>query len=80
MQRASAQGLGNRMKYAVETLFINTWQNCWNDGSGKPVLFDTRDEAEEAIKDHIIDCINAVEGGDMEDSPDPSELRVVESQ
>ncbi len=29
------------------------------------------------MKDHIIDCINAVEGGDMEDSPDPTDLRVV---
>jgi hypothetical protein len=65
------------MKYAVEMLFINTWGNCWKDDAGNPELFDTREGAEEAIKDHIIDCINAVEGGDMEDSPDPSEFRVI---
>jgi hypothetical protein len=65
------------MKYAVEMLFINTWENCWKDDAGNPELFDSRDDAQEAIKDHITDCINAVEGGDMEDSPDPSEFRVV---
>src|ERR1700728_5246549 len=65
------------MKYAVETLFINTWENCWKDDVGNPTLFDSREEAEEEIKDHITDCINAVEGGDMEDSPDPGDFRVV---
>jgi hypothetical protein len=65
------------MKYAVEALFINTWENCWKDDAGKPELFDTREHAQEAIKDHITDCINAVEDGDMEDSPDPIEFRVV---
>jgi hypothetical protein len=67
------------MKYAVETLFVNdVWENCWRDNHNNPTLFDSRDDAEQAIKDCITDCINAVEGGDMEDSPDPSEFRVVE--
>ena len=65
------------MKYAVEMLFINIWENCWKDGAGKPTLFEAREDAEQAIKDHITDCINAVEGGDLEDSPDPSEFRVI---
>ena len=65
------------MKYAVETLFINRWENCWKDDAGNPELFETRDDAEQAIKDHITDCVNAVEGGEMEDSPDPSEFRIV---
>jgi hypothetical protein len=43
-----------------------------------PVTYATREEAEQAIQDHIADCINAVEGGDMMDSPDPTSLRVVE--
>ena len=66
------------MKYAVETLFTYGWENCWQDETGKPEHFETYDEAEQSMKDHIIDCINAVEDGHMEDSPDPSELRVVE--
>jgi hypothetical protein len=65
------------MKYAVKMLFINRWENCWKDDAGNPELFETRDQAEDAIKDHITDCINAVEGGYMEDSPDPTDFRVV---
>jgi hypothetical protein len=66
------------MKYAVETLFINVWENCWRNADDSLTFFDTREDAEQEIKDHITDCINAVEGGHMEDSPDPSEFRVVE--
>lgn len=66
------------MKYAVETLFTYGWENCWREEDGSLTLFETREDAEQAVKDLITDCINAVEGGDMEDSPDPSEFRVVE--
>lgn len=67
------------MKYAVETNFYgDKWENCWKDNDENPLLFDTREEAEQEIKDHICDCINAVEGGDMEDSPDPADFRIVE--
>ena len=65
------------MTYEVQTQMMHTWENCWTDGEGKPVAFATIADAVQAIKDHITDCINAVEGGDMEDSPDPSELRIV---
>ena len=66
------------MKYAVEMiLFNNSWENVWHDGAGNPMLFDSREQAEDEIKDHIIDCINAVEAGEMEDSPDPTDFRVV---
>ncbi len=65
-------------KYAVETQMLNTWESCWTDDNGNPITFDTMGDAQQAIKDHICDCINAVEGGDMLDSPDPSEFRVVE--
>jgi len=61
----------------VQTDMLGTWKNCWRYDNGEPMTFAIRGEAEEAVKDHIIDCINAVEGGDMEDSPDPSEFRIV---
>ena len=64
-------------RYAVETLFTYGWENCWMDGNGKSLTFATHEEAEQAMKDHIIDCVNAVEEGFMEDSPDPTDLRVV---
>ena len=68
------------LSYEVQTEMLGGWENCWTDGGNhdKPLRFATREEAEDAIKDHIADCINAVEGGDMLDSPDPSNLRVVE--
>ena len=70
---------GAPAKYVVETRMgvrDHVWENCWTV-DGVPETFATYNDAEEAIKDHIIDCINAVEGGDMEDSPDPSEFRIV---
>ena len=65
-------------RYEVQTEMLSGWENCWTDGDCQPVTYVTREEAEDAIKDHITDCINAVEGGDMLDSPDPISLRVVE--
>ena len=65
-------------RYEVQTEILSGWENCWTDDGGKPVTFASREEAEQAIQDHIADCINAVEGGDMQDSPDPTSLRVVE--
>ena len=65
-------------RYEVQTEMLSGWENCWTDGDCQPVTYATREEAEDAIKDHITDCINAVEGGDMLDSPDPISLRVVE--
>lgn len=64
-------------RYAVETLFTYGWENCWMDDNGKPLTFARYDEAEEARKNHIIDCINAVEEGFLEDGQDPTDLRVV---
>ncbi len=66
-------------RYGVETEMLSGWENCWTDDNGERVTFATREEAERAMKDHIIDCINAVEAGDMMDSPDPSSLRIVEA-
>ena len=65
-------------RYEVQTEMLSGWENCWTDGDGTKVTFATREEAETAIKDHLSDCISAVEGGDMIDSPDPTSLRVVE--
>ena len=71
-------------RYEVQTEMLSGWENCWTTDAGEhnpngtPVTYATREEAEQAIKDHIADCIDAVERGDMMDSPDPTSLRVVE--
>lgn len=73
------------MHYEVQQETGNDWENTWRKDAGEdnpdgtPVTFNTLEDAVSEIRDHIIDCINAVEGGDMEDSPDPSEFRIVGS-
>jgi hypothetical protein len=63
--------------YEVQTEMLGGWENCWTEND-KPATFASREEAEAAIEEHIADCINAVQSGDMHDSPDPSSMRVVE--
>jgi hypothetical protein len=70
---AEAKGLAGRIRYAIEMNIGGAFERFPEDG-----LYDTREDAEQAIRDHITDCINAVEAGEMEDSPDPSDFRVVE--
>ena len=78
--RAKANTIPRR--FVVETRFEGTgetWENCWTDNNtGLPLTFSSRDAAQEEINDHIKDCINAVEGGDMQDSPDTSDFRIIE--
>jgi len=74
-QKATSEPMPAR--YVVQTRFTFGWANCWTDDSGNPLTFATYDEAEQEMKDHITDCINAVEGGELGDSPDPDNLRVV---
>jgi hypothetical protein len=64
--------------YEVQTEMLIGWENCWTDAEGKPVTYATREEAIAAIADHIIDCVDAVDAGDMIDAPEPSEFRIVE--
>lgn len=69
--------------YIVEQEIGDGWENTWREDAGEhnpdgtPQTFSTLDEAVDAIKNHITDSINAVEAGDMQDSPDPSEFRIV---
>lgn len=55
-----------------------SWLSPNESGELVPQTFATYAEAEQEIKDHITDCIEEVEAGNMEDSPDPSEFRIVE--
>lgn len=65
-----------------QEISLGVWENTWRENAceenpeGTPTTFETRYEAEDAIREHITDCINAVEGGHMDDSPDPSEFRI----
>ena len=65
-------------RYTVETEMLVGWENCWTDSNEKLMTYATLDAAADDIRDHVIDCINAVEGGDMIDSPEASNFRIVE--
>lgn len=66
------------MLYKVQTSFFGlSWENVWRS-NGKLETFDTLDDAIDAIRDHIIDCINAVESGAMDDSPAQDAFRIVD--
>lgn len=66
------------MGYIVEREMVNGQWQAWGEDDGTPTVYAMPEQAAEEIRDHIIDCINEVEGGEMEDSPDPSEFRIVE--
>lgn len=65
------------MSYQVQTCFYdNKWENIWK-ADDVPESFDSLNEAIDAIRDHIIDCINAVESGYMEGNPAQESFRIV---
>jgi hypothetical protein len=64
-------------RYEVQTEMLGTWENCWTNDDGLPITFASKEAAEEAMRDHIIDCEDAFEGGYCLDAIDPSSLPVV---
>lgn len=43
-------------RYEVQTWFHGDhWENVWTDGEGAALTFETREEAEQAIRDHLHD-------------------------
>lgn len=66
------------MKYAVETQIGNGWENVWMTGDDKPILFDTYEEAEYELRDHLKDYQEAFDEGFVSSVPEPDEFRIVE--
>ena len=52
------------------------WDNCWLDPD-QPRVYETREEAEAAIDEHLKDAAEAVEEGLLEDFDDRDSFRVV---
>lgn len=55
-------------RWEVLTLIGNHWENVWEQ-DGDPLTFDSYEDAEAEILDHIDDCRLAVQSGDMTDAP-----------
>lgn len=63
-----ATNRGFTMRYQVETYTLcDGWVNCWTDEDENPVIFATRGEAEQALKDLMRDLHYAFESGNIED-------------
>ena len=65
-------------RYAIETQFINTWENCWTDGEGRPVTFATKQEAQAELRQHLADMAQAEADGDISDAMSADEFRIAE--
>ncbi len=65
--------------YEVQALFYGGhWQNCWTDSNELPRTFESVEDAQQEIDEHIRDCGEAAKRGYMMDTPEQSDFRIVE--
>jgi len=66
------------MTYEVQTLtYLNQWENTWTDDGMTLVTFDTLEDAQKELDDHLADLAHAVKIGNLEDFY-PEDYRIVE--
>lgn len=65
------------MRYEVQTLFIDQWENCWKDEDGNNITFASEAQAQADIDDHIEICEEAFQKGYIQDVPSRDELRIM---
>ena len=66
------------MKYVIETdTFVTGWVNCSTDEDGYPLAFDTREEAQAELDDHLAMLCIARDLGNIEDV-NPEDYRITE--
>lgn len=64
-------------RWEVQTEIMGEWHNTWTEGEDEVrCTFDTKEEAEEALKEYLIEQHAAVDAGDMEEKYDPDTFRV----
>jgi len=56
------------MKYVIETnTFCDGWVNTWTDDNEKPIVFDTMQEAQEALNIYLFELSVDCDLGNIED-------------
>jgi hypothetical protein len=65
-------------KYIVETEFLYGWRNVWTDEHGNSTVYNTRAEAEAALKDFIQETELDFEQGNLEEPYNIDDYRIVE--
>lgn len=66
----------NAQRWEVLTLIGTHWENVWEQ-DGEPWTFDSYEEAEAEMLDHLADCRMAVQSGDMVAAPARDAFRIV---
>lgn len=68
-------------KYKLEHNFSYGWDDsAWLDDGETPLLYETIEEAQEAIKEHISASVEAFEKGDLSEPYTAEDYRVVPVQ
>ena len=66
------------MKWEIQEFTVfEGWVNTWMDGDDKPVVFDTKEDAETALTDYLDDINQAVKDGDIQSSYNREGFRIV---
>ena len=65
-------------KYEVQTRMLNGWENVWVDGEGEPLLFDSEEEAQEELNEHLSFMYGAYKRGDLLDRQTEHDFRIEE--
>jgi hypothetical protein len=66
-------------KYAIETRFINEWENVWHS-NGELEFFSTYEEAKTSLNDFLDEMVQEHFNGHIEDLYDIDDFRIVEVQ
>lgn len=67
-----------RKRYEVQmNTLCDGWTNVWSEDD-KPMTFGSRKAAQAEIDEFLSDVADAVRRGDMSDSYDPDDFRIVE--
>jgi hypothetical protein len=66
------------MKYVIETdTFVTGWVNCSTDEDGYPLVFDTREEAQAELDEHLFMLGIECDLGNIDDF-NPEDYRITE--
>ena len=67
-----------QMKYKLEHNFSYGWDDsAWLDDGESPLLYDTKEEAQEDIRELIAASVEAFEKGDLPEPYNSEDYRVV---
>ena len=71
--------MNNQKQWEVQTKFHYGWENCWhNDFDGNLETFDTIEDAQQELKEYLLDMEYEHKHGNISVSYDKNDYRIVE--